>query len=439
MIGIRIHHKNRPQRRTFGATRVLFSASIGLLSAFQNVAAIEPEDVLHYQVGNISLRPSFGISQTYNDNIFSIGDDADFLVPRADGTIDRIQKEGDLITSFQTGGTVMLGRPSANNLFANYTYSQLYYLDHSNQNAAAHNLNFGGGIKSGRVELTPQLLVSSQEAVLAGSGRSDIAIDQLVERTLITASLNGTVKLTPKVFASSRALYSLQDFEEGIPLFDNESIEFTQGIGLQLRPKIGISVTGTIGERDTEANVAGLFDDNTQDFVGGGLRIEGQFGSRITGEVNVGFQRTTFNATSDSFLAPVAGVSLDYLLGRDMLAQISYIRQTFVGIQVENSSGVSDNASVSLRKTFGTRQKWSAAASGSIYIQNWDSFSGISGNRKDESYGATLSINYRIQPWLTSSLSQSYRTFSSSLSSSGQFTLQDFTVNTTTLSVRVGY
>ncbi|MDB4798735.1 hypothetical protein OAH36_03970, partial [Verrucomicrobia bacterium] len=142
---------------------------------------------------------------------------------------------------------------------------------------------------------------------------------------------------------------------------------------------------------------------------------------------------------SGSFTAPVVGISLEYLMGRDILADISYNRSTFVGIQSANSAGVSERVGLTLRKPFGTRKNWTLSATGNLNLQSWENQTGLSGNRSEDWLSGTFAIQYKIQEWLSSSFSYSLQSFSSSLARSGTFGIVDYDVNTVSLSMRVGY
>jgi hypothetical protein len=399
-----------------------------------SLQAIEPEDLLYYRLGNVSFRPNFGIGESYNDNVFFRGDDTFFLI-NPDGTTTKIERTGDFITSLTAGTSILLGRPTGNFIGANYGYSHRLFEEHSVQNAGNHSLSLQGKIDGVRIDLTPIFSFSNTKSIFLGS----TVRDQLVERNNIRGSVSTRIVVSPKTFTSSTASYSVNDIKDNLPLFDQDDLSFQQGFGFQIRPKIDLSATGTIGQRSTDPNNPIVGSSSDQTYFGGGFRAEGEFTDRLIGEASFGIQRSTFSSSSGSFTAPVVGISLEYLMGRDISADISYTRSTFVGIQSANSSGVSDRVGLTLRKPFGTRKNWTLSATGNLNLQSWENQTGLSGNRSDDWLSGTFAIQYKIQEWLSSSFSYSLQSFSSSLAKSGTFGIVDYDVNTVSLSMRVGY
>ena len=420
-------------------TRFFQAASLACaLSVPNQLNAIEPEELLYYRVGNVSIRPSFGISETYNDNVFFRGDDS-FFVINPDGSTTEIEREGDLITSLSGGASILLGRPTGNFINANYNYSHRLFNEHTVQNAGNHSLQLQGKLAGARIQVTPSIQASNTKSLLNGANRSAGIADQLVERNNATARLSTRIVLTPKTFTTSTIAYSLSDLQNDLPFFDTESTSFLQGFGFQLRPKVSLSLNGTLGRRSVDPNSVLLARGAAQKYFGGGFSAEGEFSDRLTGEISFGIQRSSFSRDSDSFVAPVASVSLEYLMGRDITSEISYTRNTFVGIQSANEVGVSDVVGLSLSKPLGIRKNWIISARGSMNFQNWENKTGLSADRSNDWLSGTLAVQYRIQEWLTSSFSYSIQSFSSSLSRAGTFGIVDYDVNTVSISMRVGY
>ena len=403
-----------------------------------SLSALEPEDLLYYRVGNVSIRPNFGLGQSYNDNVFFRGDEA-FFVINPDGSITKVEREGDFITSASGGASFLLGRPTGNYINATYSYSHRFFHEHSFQNAGNHSIGLQGQLDGARISITPTVTGSSTRSILAGANRSAALADQLIERNNLRAEIRARIKLTPKLFTTSTGRYSLNDVEDGIPLFDSDDFGFTQGFGFQIRPKVGLSLNGSVGRRTVDPNTATLGTGSSQNYFGGGISAEGDFSERLTGNINFGIQRLSFSQNSDSFVAPVAGVSLDYRMGRDITSTISYTRSTFAGIQSANAGGVGDRIGLTVRKPFGFRKNWILSASGNFNFQSWENRTGVSADRSNDWLSGTLAIQYQIQEWLSSSFSYSVQSFSSSLSRAGTFGIVDYDVNTVSLSMRIGY
>jgi len=75
----------------------------GLAGVGLQAQAIEPDDVLHFKVGNVHIRPQFGAGLNYNDNIF-------FRSTDPNDTVLFGPKEGDLIANVNPGSLSRWGR-----------------------------------------------------------------------------------------------------------------------------------------------------------------------------------------------------------------------------------------------------------------------------------------------------------------------------------------
>ncbi|MCS1411537.1 MAG: hypothetical protein M2R45_04737 [Verrucomicrobia subdivision 3 bacterium] len=427
------------------------SCLLPILLSANGLWAIEPDDILFHRIGNVSLRPSFEIIETYNDNIFYRTDTPIFF---GGERIPTAKKEGDLITSATGGATVVLGNPSKNWLSIDYSYTHRFFLNHSDQNAGRHHFGFGGTLNRGKVSLAPSFNFDNDFSPLSGATRATSPDDStLVERSILGGTIVAMVKFTPKTFTTTTGQYSLTDFGSNTPILDSDNISFQQGLGFHIRPKVSLSAYGIIGRRTTSVNTRFLVNNpgfaeslipSRQPYVGGGFSAKGKFTNRITGEVSFGIQRLSYSEVSASFITPVVEFSLEYWMGRDIVSDISYIRSTFVDLQSENSSGVSDSVRIAVSKPFGRRKNWRVTASGSLSFQNWEIGTGPSSDRSEDFFTGTFSIQHKIQEWLSSSLSYSSQMFSSNRSlhriqQPGRFGIVDYDVNTVRLSIKVGY
>jgi hypothetical protein len=121
------------------------------------LSALESDDLLHYRVGNVHIRPQFSAGMTYNDNIFFRSDDAlrQLLVG---------PKEGDLIN--QIGPGVQLS-PSEKirsiPLLFSYNYLHRFYTDHSEVSSGDHIASLSGAITSGKIRASTQPFIELRD------------------------------------------------------------------------------------------------------------------------------------------------------------------------------------------------------------------------------------------------------------------------------------
>ena len=417
---------------------------VGLLlaaisGAFSKAKALEPDDILFHRIGNVSLRPSFQISETYNDNIF----------------FKDIGKENDWISAVSGGAVVLLGKPQESSLLASYEYTHNFFRNRSDQNSSSHGASLAGNISSGRVTLIPNILFNSSASPLSGYQRAR-PLDELLVKT---SYLNGTVKakvdISRKTFATTEGRYDFRNyghnanFPVNLPVSDYDNIRFRQGFGFQIRPKVSLSAHGFFGNLKIDRSRFSRPDDERR-YFGGGLSAEGDFTDRLTGEVDFSIERGSITGRldtlerpipSETYVRPVVEMSLKYRIGKDIFPQLDYIRKTLVGNQIEGSPGVSNQFGLSVIKPFGRRKNWLVRASGNMEFVDWKSgdFEGDSA----ENLNAALTVQYRIQEWLHSSLLYSWQSFS--YDDRGFFWedrrpgVVDYGVNTITWIVRAGY
>ena len=416
--------------------------------AFSKAKALEPADLLFHRIGNVSLRPSFQISETYNDNIF----------------FRENEKEEDWISAVSGGAVVLLGKPQESSLLAGYEYTHNFFRDHSDQNSSVHGASLAGNIVSGRWSLIPDILFNKSSSPLFGFQRFDTSAGTLQRDELLveTSTLNATIKargdISRKTFITIEGRYDSRDYGystksgnnpnlPALPVSDYDNFRFRQGFGFQIRPKISLSAHGFFGNLTIDRRIS----NDRRRYFGGGLSAEGDFTDRLTGEVDFSIERGSITGRLDSstesplpsetYVRPVVEMSLKYRIGKDIFPQLNYFRRTLVGNQIESSPGVSNQFGLSVLKPFGRRKNWLVRASGNMEFVDWKS--GSDEGDSAESLNASLTVQYRIQEWLHSSLLYSWQSFS--YDDHGFFWedrrpgVVDYGVNTITWIVRAGY
>ena len=399
-------------------------------SAFSKAKALEPADLLFHRIGNVSLRPSFQISETYNDNIF----------------FQDIGKEKDWISAVSGGAVVLLGKPQESSLLAGYEYTHNFFRDHSDRNSGNHVASLAGSIAGGRVTLIPNIFFDSRSFAQGGVQRDE----RLVRTSYLNSTVKAQVEISRKTFTTTEGRYDFRNYDisgnDPVPprLSDYDNIRFRQGFGFQIRPKISLSAHGFFGNLKIDRSRFFRPDDERR-YFGGGLSAEGDFTDRLTGEVDFSIERGSITGLldrpSETYVRPVVEMSLKYRIGKDIFPQLDYIRKTLVGNQIDGSPGVSNQFGLSVLKPFGRRKNWLVRASGNMEFVDWKSgkFEGDSA----ENLNAALTVQYRIQEWLHSSLLYSWQSFS--YDDHGFFWEErrpgvvDYGVNTITWSIRAGY
>lgn len=415
--------------------------------------ALEPDDLLFHRIGNVSLRPNFQIAETYNEaETHTETYISEFFPPLTD-----IEKAGDWISAVSGGAVVLLGKPQESSLLASYEYTHNFFHNRSNQDSSGHGASLAGNIASGRVTLIPNLLFNNSSYPLPASSLSGLAkirfgtnalAERLVETSTLDATIKAQVNISRKTFATTEGRYNFRNYGYSgnnsnlpFPVSNYDNIRFRQGFGFQIRPKVSLSAHGFFGNLTIDRRIG----NEKRRYFGGGLSAEGNFTDRLTGEVDFSIERGSITGrldrTSETYVRPVVEMSLKYRIGKDIFPQLDYIRRTLVGNQIEGSPGVSNQFGLSVLKPFGRRKNWLLSASGVMEFIDWKA-----GNNRGDSaeiLDAALTVQYKIQEWLSSSLLYSWQ--SSSYDDSfpkrgiGVPLGVDYGINTITWIVRAGY
>lgn len=427
-----------------GPACLLLAAMSG---AFSRIKALEPDDLLFHRIGNVSLRPNFQIAETYNDNIFFSREN---------------DKEEDWISAVSGGAVILWGKPQESSLLAGYEYTHNFFHNRSDKNSSGHGASLTGNISGGRVTLIPNVLFNSSSSPLFGflrfnPGTGTLQRDELlVETSTLNATLRAKIDVSRKTFTTTEGRYNFRNYgyttksgnnPDDLPVSDYDNFRFRQGFGFQIRPKVSLSAHGFLGNLtiDRSSRLRPRPDEERR-YFGGGLSAEGDFTDRLTGEVDFSIERGSITGRlansfpwsplpAETYLRPIVAMSLKYRIGKDIFPQLDYIRKTLPGNQREGSSpGVSNQFDLSVLKPFGRRKNWLLRASCNMEFIDWKT--GTYKGHSAERLNAALTVQYRIQEWLHSSLLYSWQSFSYDGLRRG---VVDYGVNTITWTVRAGY
>jgi len=384
---------------------------------------IEPEDLLHYKIGNWHFRPHASSSLTANDNIF-------FRDNSAESEALFGPKEGDVITQLGTGFQAALGRNEINTFGFGYDFLHRFYADHSEVSSGDHAGQVAASIERGKVRFRTAHSASLQTGVQGGNTWRV----QQNDRILISDQLRVSVDITPKSDLYLSGTYSMTDQDESSLFNDIESWNVAGGYGFGYSEKLRFFAQTSYGEQISSR----LGRSWGWDTLGVSIGAEGEFTDKLTGTVQLGYQQQTSQITGNGGGTPTVTLELEQLLGRRTLLTLAYTRRNQVNIDAVSAASVSDSFRLNLGRALGNRQKWFA----SIFASLWQNdFPDI--DRSDQALSLGTSRDYRIQEWMSAQLSYSYADFSAQFLG-GNFSAQflggiDYQVNQVSLSLRFGF
>ena len=424
--------------------------------AIAQVGAIEPADVLVFTMDPVMLRPRVALSETYNDNIFSLQNG-----------------EGDFLTTLSPGLNLQVGKSGLNFISLDYTLNENFYANRSDLNAGEHNFGlntrfFGSKLVvtgTDRVQLlsspiglvqvfspfpvgpvspptgggdtgtagggggAPSSTVVGETPGASGSGEALITEERNVKRTVFFDSYNIGYRLGEKTGAYLQGLHSSTDYERGIQnIFDIDTLQATAGFGYQAFPKTSVFGEIFYGQTTTTPNTdASKIPDLS--FVGGSFGVRGNLTEKLSGVVKAGYEIRRFSDNSSAPSAPVANLSLNYRFSNKTSLSLDYARLYDVSIQFAKVSYTANSLTAQLSQAIGSNGKWRASLGGS-----YSTFEYESGSSPYNRYSANFGLAYQVQVWLTANLGYSFDRISYVSSGSA-----GYDINRISLSLALGY
>lgn len=415
--------------------------------------AVEPADVLIYSRDPFQFSPRISISESYNDNLFS----------QPDG-------ESDIITTISPGLNFQLGKPANNNLSLNYRFNRHFYMDRSDLNSGEHSLGLQSRLKGNRLLLTgsdsvqllssPIGIVSFVEAPLEpigpgpGEGGEGSATapdpvgggpapvqggevittigERTVDRRTFSDSYNLGYGISDKTGVYLHASYSATDYEDGVVLYDINTVQATGGFGYRAFPKTALLGEVFYGRTATTPNFPAPENPHSV-FIGGSLGAQGEFTGKLSGSVRIGLKAQEFTDNTSAPITPVADVSLTHRVSDRTSLSLSFSQINDVSVQFVQESFTANSIRLQLSQMLGTSGKWRTVAGGGYGVFEYET-AGSTNLRDFTQYSANFSLAYQIQVWLSAGFGYSYTSIQTD--SSG---VNEFDANQISLGVSVGY
>ena len=395
----------------------------GMIGFGAPLSALESEDLLHYRVGNVNIRPQFTGGMVYNDNIFFRSDDTSRQLLAG-------PREGDLINQIGPGVTFTLGENPINTLSFSYNYLHRFYADHSDVSSGDHAAALLAAVTSGKVRVS----TSHSLSYLTGIQGGNQVIAEQSNRLQFSDQLRVSLNLTPKSDIYFSGTYSETDQAETSVFADISNWNTAAGYGFKYSEGLRFFSQVSYGQQATVNRGT----ERVWDLVGGNIGAEGEFTEKLTGTLQFGYQQRSSDLTGISAGAPTVMAELEQLLGDRTMLALTYTRANQVNPDAADTASVSDNIRLTLRRALGNREKWFASVFGG-YLQN--DFSGSSGSlngRSDTFFSFGGSLDYQIQEWLSSNLTYTFADFSADIPSQPLSSI-DYQVNMISLSANIGF
>ena len=357
--------------------------------------AMDASDLLVYDIGPLTLRPLFDLSETYNDNVLFRGKD---LV-------------SDFVTTVTPGIKLQLGQGGGNLISASYLHDEIIYAQKNQLSAGQDHFVTGVRYLGNRLSIDGRDQIDSLSTVLGG-GYSTPA-RELVDRLTISDRYNVGYEITEKTKAYLAGNFSMTDWgKNGTTLFDSTSFGGTAGFMFKALSKTSFFGEVYYGETVLDANNPkdALKGRPQADFIGGFIGARGDFTDRLTGSAKAGYETRTFGIQDTG--APVVEMDISFHRNDRSVLTLSYQRSQEVSMDLTPNVYTADLATFSFSQSIGAADKLRAQLSLSYGMNSFDPSKTI---RNDVYYRAGTVLTYNYKPWLATYVSYEFNHFGSDL------------------------
>lgn len=402
-----------------------FALLLFLVLYSMRAAALEPENVLVFKTGPLSIRPQVAATEQYNDNIFYQAND----------------ELEDFITIISPGLKLQLGRPAHNYVLLDYRMDQLFYASNDELNTAQHTLDLRNKFAweklrlegSDRVQLLSSPLGGVTERVVDTNGVV-VLVPGNIDRTSWDDDYTLSYDLGEKTGVYVRATHNFVDYQGGTGLYDLETLRGTGGFSYRAFAKTAFFGEVHYGQTRTEPNLSSQLENPRLEFVGGYLGARGNFTPKLSGTIKVGYESRSFQDGSEAPSDPVVELSLAHVFTEKRMLSLNYSRLNAVSVQYSRQTYTADTVALQLVQLFGPSRKWRAMAGLGYYHYQYEEGQGNLRATQYDYLRGTLNLAYQIQRWLTASCGYDFEQVSGDTTA-----VIDYTVNRVTLRLAIGY
>jgi hypothetical protein len=408
----------KSQRHHFRFSLVGVAAAVSAA----NLLAFEPSDVLVFSHGPLSLRPQFGLSEQFNDNIFYLDQN----------------KKSDFITTIAPGVKLQLGQDlqNENHIKVQYALEELVFAQNSSQDATQHKFLTDTHYEKSRLGIDGADHFDMLSSVLGGGFSIN---HQKIDRNLWTDIYRVRYKIGERMAVYVEGQHVEIDYKTTLALFDTRTFSGTGAFEYTLSPDVFLFGEVYYGETSLHANSSSIRPPGTS-FVGGFVGARGKFTEKIDGTLKAGYEVSSFSGNvpagtdKSAGSAPVVEANVRYLVTERLTTSLTYSRRQHVSVQFVGSAYVLDTVTVQATQILGSTGRLQLDLLGSYAMYSFDPAPAYQGGRSDANWKVQTGATYFFQTWLSTRLEYSFEQFTSDLAS-----VVDYDLNRVTLTLAIGY
>jgi len=218
-------------------------------------------------------------------------------------------------------------------------------------------------------------------------------------------------------------------------LYDNNIWKGYAGAEYKATEKLSVFTEAYYGQSASDPSYPGFPKPEYFETVGGSLGVRGNFTSKLSGDVQVGYENIS-NASMSS-ADPTAAVHLNAQFTDKLSAILGYTRQVSVPVGVSYYGGsiipyVTDSLNGSVQAIVGSRHPVQLSVGAGYSMGSYTYNSNSSQSYTSEYYTASVNASYQFARWVSAGIGYQYQLRSSSSNYS-------YDINMVTLNVFLGY
>ncbi len=353
--------------------------------------------------------------------------------------------ESEFLVIASPGMKFQLGETGGNTFTFDYNYDRIFYLTFPEFDTTQHRGAFTTDLKLGRFTIKGSDSVQLLSSFLNGNNSG---LSNQVDRVNWFDNYRITYDATAKTDFYVNGSHSLNDYDAGVALYDQETLRGSLGATYSWSERLRMFVETEYGQSSVNPNLATQPQGPHSVIYGGFFGVRGDFTTRIQGSLKVGYESRVFPGDFPVGQEPVAvsspAVSADvsYAAGPKTFLKLIYDRSSDVSPQFGKQSFIYDRFRFTANQFIGSTGKWIVSANAGLNFGNFSDTPGVNQARTDTILDGGLRLTYQPRAWLATVLAYEYENYSTEFKDpqvSAQTRIADYQVNSITLSIIIGY
>jgi hypothetical protein len=393
----------------------------------------EANDLLAFKSGPVTLRSHVGIAEVYNDNVY--------YEPPANA-------QSDFATVIDPSVTVSLGRETTVNPWLDFFEQEgnflslkgganfYQYAQQTDLNTIDPSVSLKGRWKGNRLSVKGEDSASMVSAPL-GYGYVGALTHEKVTHTAFDNNYLVDYSLSEKTRTYLGGTFDAYYYEQGTPLYDQNTSKGTLGFGYQALTKLSFFGEAFYGQTALDPNTSTMAKPAHSQFLGGYVGAQRSITERFTGMVKVGYETREFSDGTPVPSEPVVQATLTYRFREKASFNFNFSRQNVVSVESASVSYLQNIVGLQYHQGLGAAGKMGVTAGVSMTLADYGN-TGYYAGRSDVMYRGNLDFYYLIRAWLQARVGYQFDSYGTN-DEGKTLGYYDSNVSRVTIGLSVGY